>query len=49
MAAVSANVDDKGEPFTARRAESLDASGISKLINRSTERVFGRIIIDNVM
>ena len=37
------------EPFTARRAESLDASGVKKLIKRHTESVFGRVNVDNVM
>lgn len=37
------------EPFTARRAESLDASGVKRLIKRHTEALFGRLNVDNVM
>ena len=41
--------ESDGEPFTARRAESLDASGVKKLLKRHTESVFGRVNVDNVM
>lgn len=35
--------------FFARRTESIDAEGVSKLLTRNTEAVFGRINIDHVM
>ena len=43
--------DDQGdsEPYTARRAEPLDATGVQLLLKRQTEAVFGRVNVDNVM
>ena len=41
--------DGEEEPFVARRTESVDAGGISKLIRRNTEAIFGRINIDHLM
>ncbi len=42
--------DDKnGEPFVARRTESVDSEGIIQLMKRHTESVFGRINVDDVM
>lgn len=37
------------EDFIARRTESLDAHGISKLVKRSTEAIFGRTNAENIM
>ena len=37
------------ENFFARRTESLDAPGISKLVRRNTESVFGKINVDYIM
>ena len=34
---------------SARRTESVDAAAITKLINSTTEQVFGRINIVNLM
>lgn len=41
--------DSAEESFVARRTESVDAEGISKLIRRSTEEIFGRINVDHLM
>ena len=40
---------EDSEPYTARRAESLDATGVQLLLKRQTEAVFGRVNVDNVM
>ena len=37
------------EDFIARRTESLDAYGISKLVKRATEAVFGRTNAESIM
>ena len=37
------------EDVLARRTESLDAAGISLLVRRSTEAVFGRTNVENTM
>lgn len=37
------------ESFIARRTESVDAEGISKLLTRTSETVFGRINVDYLM
>ena len=41
--------DKSGEPFVARRAELIDSEGISKLVKRQTENVFGRLNVEDVM
>ena len=37
------------ESFIARRTESVDAEGISKLLTRTSEAIFGRINVDHLM
>ena len=37
------------EDFIARRTESLDAHGISKLVKKSTEAIFGRTNAESIM
>ena len=37
------------ESFVVRRSESLDAQGISKLVKRATENVFGRLNVEYIM
>ena len=34
---------------SARRTESFDATAVAKLINSSTEQVFGRVNVINLM
>ena len=41
--------DKNGEPFVARRTESVDSEGIIQLMKKKTENVFGRINVDDVM
>lgn len=41
--------DDKEEPFTARRTESVDSEGVATLMRRQTESIFGRLNPDEVM
>lgn len=39
----------ENETFVARRAESGDASDISKLVKKSTEEIFGRVNAEYIM
>ena len=41
--------DNGGEPFVARRAESIDCEGILRLLKKHTESVFGRLNVDDIM
>lgn len=34
---------------SARRTESVDAAAVSKLVNNTTEQVFGRVNVINLM
>ena len=41
--------ENEEESFIARRTESVDAEGISKLLTRTSEAIFGRINVDHLM
>ena len=49
ISAVMSASDCGEESFVARRTESVDAEGISKLLNKNSEAVFGRINVDHLM
>ena len=49
METAKMHAEKTDESFSARRTESLDAEGISQLITRHTDALFGRVNVEHLM